>query len=47
MQAIAPSVHRLTDVAVDRLAAGTAWMRQDKAVFDIATEQMLLAELAP
>ena len=46
MQAIAPAVRRLTDDAVRRLEAGTAWMNRGKAAFDPAAELALLAELA-
>jgi beta-N-acetylhexosaminidase len=46
MQEIAPAVHTLTEEAVERLAAGAAWMDQGKAAFDLAAEQALLAELS-
>jgi beta-N-acetylhexosaminidase len=47
MQAIAPAVHRLTEAAAERLAAGTAWMDRGKMPFDAAAELALLSGLAP
>jgi beta-N-acetylhexosaminidase len=45
MQEVAAAVHRLTEVASERLAAGAAWMLQGKAAFDLAAEKARLAEL--
>jgi len=46
MQEIAPAVHSLTGAAIERLAAGTAWMRQGRSAFDPAAELALLTGLA-
>ena len=47
MQAIAPSVHALTEDAARRLEAGAAWVRQGKTAFDPAAELASLVELTP
>jgi beta-N-acetylhexosaminidase len=47
MQEIAPAVETLTEAAMERLAAGSAWMRQDKVGFDVAAERALLSGLMP
>lgn len=46
MEEIAPAVGRLSAAAVERLATGAAWMQRDRAEFDPAAEQGLLAGLA-
>jgi len=45
MQEIAPAVETLTEAAAKRLAAGSAWMRQDMVGFDAAAEQASLSGL--
>jgi beta-N-acetylhexosaminidase len=47
MQEIAPAVETLTEAAAERLAAGSAWMRQDKVDFDVAAERAWLSGLMP
>jgi beta-N-acetylhexosaminidase len=46
MLEIAPAVHRLTEQAAGRLAAGSAWMGRGKTPFDVAAEMARLMELA-
>jgi beta-N-acetylhexosaminidase len=43
MQAIIPAVTTLTEDAVERLAVGSAWMRQGRLDFDLAAEKALLS----
>jgi len=45
MQEIAPALSALSEDAMARLAAGSAWMRRDRAAFDVASEHAILAAL--
>lgn len=46
MQEITPALKSLSDEAVERLAAGSTWMSQDRFAFDPAAELAVLAELS-
>ena len=45
MQDIAPAVPALTEEAMERLVAGSAWMQQSRITFDAGAERALLSEL--
>jgi beta-N-acetylhexosaminidase len=47
MEEIAAAVERLTEAAMKRLAAGSVWMQEGRAGFDVAAERALLSGLMP